>query len=79
MKNWSHTVFQIDPKQVFHPKAIVMGVPEPVAALEFWKALGEKTTAHNGDAGWLKFVDTELHFLIRQPNLRINMMHTYNT
>ena len=32
-------VFWIDSKQVLHPKATVTDVPEPVAPLEFWKAL----------------------------------------
>ena len=68
----------IDSKQVLHPKATVTDVPEPVAALEFWKALWEKTTVYNGDAGWPNSVDTELHFLIRQPSLCITLMHTQN-
>ena len=60
---------------MFYPKATVTDVSEPVAALEVWKPLWEKTTVHNGDAGWLKSVDIELHSLIRQPNFRITLMH----
>ena len=57
-------VFWSDSMQVFYPKATVVDVPEPAAALEFWKGLWEKTTVHNGDADWLKSVEAEFHSLL---------------
>jgi len=52
-----------------------MDVPEPNAALEFWKALWEKTTVHNRDAEWIRSVEADLVSLTRQPNLHITLVH----
>ena len=52
-----------------------MNVPEPGAALVFWKTLWEKPTIHNGAADWLRSIEAELCSLTRQSNLRITPLH----
>ena len=68
-------LFRTDPKKVLYPRATGMDVPELGAALDFWKALWEKPTIHNGAADWLRSVEAGLCSFIRQSNLRITLLH----
>ena len=58
-------LFRMDPKKVLYPRATGMDFPEPGAALDFWKALWEKPTIHNGAADWLRSVKAGLCSLTR--------------
>jgi len=52
-----------------------MDVPEATEALNFWRALWEKSKVHNHSAEWIKSVEADLNSLTRQTNLQITLAY----
>ena len=68
-------LFRMDAKKVLYARVTDMDVPEPGAALDFWKALWEKPAIHNAAADWLRSIEAGLCSLTGQSNLRITLLH----
>jgi len=68
-------LFSTNPKRLFNPRASNMDVPEASEALNFWRALWEKSKVHNRSAEWIRSVEADLNSLTRQTNLQIILAH----
>ena len=68
-------LFSTNPKRLFNPRASSMDVPEASEALNFWRALWEKSKVHNCSAEWIRSVEADLNSLTRQTNLQITLAH----